>query len=202
MTQDDHALAQPEIDAFYRLAGARRDIRNGVLPDPVDDDVLTRVLAAAHQAPSVGLSQPWDFLILRERPVREAVQRLAQAQREAFADSLPWARALAFRSLKVEAILESPVNVVVTCDPTRGGRHVLGRHAQPQVAEYSAVCAVENLWLAARAEGLGVGWVSFFDERELGGALGLPGHVKVVAYLCVGHVAQFPPAPELAMSGW
>jgi nicotinate-nucleotide--dimethylbenzimidazole phosphoribosyltransferase len=202
MTQDSHAFDPAEIDAFYAVAGARRDIRNGFLPDPVDDDVLTRVLAAAHQAPSVGLSQPWDFLILREREVREHVQRLAQAQRDAFAATLPGGRALAFSRLKVEAILESPVNVVVTCDPTRGGRHVLGRHAQPQVAEYSAVCAVQNLWLAARAEGLGVGWVSFFDERELAGTLGLPEHVKVVAYLCVGHVAEFPSAPELVMSGW
>src|ERR1700741_4130373 len=111
MTQDSHAVDPAGIDAFYQVAGARRDIRNGFLPDPVGDDVLTRVLAAAHQAPSVGLSQPWDFLILREREVREHVQRLAQAQRDAFADSLPWARARAFRSLKVEAILESPVNV-------------------------------------------------------------------------------------------
>src|ERR1700760_3455686 len=189
-------------DAFYRVAAARRDIRNGFLPDPVADDVLTRVLAAAHQAPSVGLSQPWDFLILRDREVRTSVQRLAQAHRDAFAATLPGARALAFRPLKVEAILESPVNVVVTCDPTRGGRHVLGRHAQPQVAEYSAVCAVQNLWLAARAEGLGVGWVSFFDERELAAALDLPAHVKVVAYLCVGQVTEFPPGPELALSGW
>src|ERR1700727_3323538 len=110
----DGALAQPDIEAFYQLAGARRDIRNGFLPDPVDDDVLTRVLAAAHQAPSVGLSQPWDFLILREREAREHVRRLAQAQRGALAYTLPWARALAFRRLKVEAITESPVNVVVT----------------------------------------------------------------------------------------
>ena len=202
MTQDDRALAQPEIDAFYRLAGARRDIRNGFLPDPVHDDVLTRVLAAAHQAPSVGLSQPWDFLILRDRAARQRIHDLARAQRDAFAATLPRARALAFGRLKVEAIMESPVNVVVTCDPTRGGRHVLGRHAQPRVAEYSAVCAVQNLWLAARAEGLGVGWVSFFGERELAGALGLPEHVNVVAYLCVGHVEEFPPAPELALSGW
>jgi nicotinate-nucleotide--dimethylbenzimidazole phosphoribosyltransferase len=201
MTEAEHALNPAEIDVFYQVAGARRDVRNGFLPDPVDDEVLTRVLAAAHQAPSVGLSQPWDFLILREREVRERVQRLAQAQRDAFADTLPWARALAFRRLKVEAILESPVNVVVTCDATRGGRHVLGRHAQPQAAEYSAVCAVQNLWLAARAEGLGVGWVSFFDERELTAALSLPAHVTVVAYLCVGHVEAFPPAPELALAG-
>ena len=202
MTQADHALTRPEIESFYRLAGARRDIRNGFLPGPVDDEVLIRVLSAAHQAPSVGLSQPWDFLILRDDAVRERVQRLAQAQRDAFAAMLPLGRAASFSKLKIEAILESPVNVVVTCDPTRGGRHVLGRHAQPRVAEYSAVCAVQNLWLAARAEGLGVGWVSFFDERELAGALELPGHVRVVAYLCVGHVQEFPPAPELVMSGW
>ena len=202
MTHADHTPGPLESDAFYRLAGARRDIRNGFLPDPVDNEVLTRVLAAAHQAPSVGLSQPWDFLILRDRAVREHLQRLAQAQRDAFAATLPWGRALAFSRLKVEAIMESPVSVVVTCDPTRGGRHVLGRHAQPQVAEYSAVCAVQNLWLAARAEGLGVGWVSFFDERELAGVLGLPQQAKVVAYLCVGHVAEFPPVPELALAGW
>src|SRR5579863_9996987 len=113
VTEAEHALTPAEIDAFYQLAGARRDVRNGFLPDPVDDAVLTRVLAAAHQAPSVGLSQPWDFLILRERAVREGVQRLAQAQREAFAATLPRARAEAFRHLRVEAILESPVNVVV-----------------------------------------------------------------------------------------
>jgi len=202
MTQDDHALTPAEIEAFYQLAAARRDIRNGFLPDPVDDDVLTRVLAAAHQAPSVGLSQPWDFLILRDVGLRERVHRLAAQQRDRFAATLPRARALAFSGLKVEAILESPLNVVVTCDPTRGGRHVLGRHAQPQVAEYSAVCAVQNFWLAARAEGIGVGWVSFFDEHELAEALGLPDHVKVVAYLCVGRVAEFPPAPELVRSGW
>src|ERR1700733_1865603 len=202
MTQAEHAFSQAEIDAFYQVAGARRDVRNGFLPDPVDDEALTRVLAAAHQAPSVGLSQPWDFLILREREARERVRRLAPAQREGFAVTLPWGPALAFRRLKVEAITESPVNVVVTCDPTRGGRHVLGRHAQPQVAECSAGCAVQNLWLAARAEGLGVGWVSFFDERELAAALDLPEHLRVVAYLCLGHVAEFPPAPELVMSGW
>jgi len=195
-------MLQPDIDAFYRLAAARRDIRNGFLPGPVSDDVLTRILAAAHQAPSVGLSQPWDFLIVRDRAVRERVHALASRQREAFARSLPRSRALAFRDIKIEAILDTPVNIVVTSDPTRGGRHVLGRHTQPQVAEYSSVCAVENLWLAARAEGLGAGWVSFFDERELARTLELPSHVEIIAYLCVGHVTEFPPAPELALSGW
>ncbi|HEY2288969.1 MAG TPA: 5,6-dimethylbenzimidazole synthase, partial [Streptosporangiaceae bacterium] len=195
-------MTEYDADAFYRLAGARRDIRHGFRPDPVDDDVLTRVLAAAHQAPSVGLSQPWDFLVLRDAGARERMQRLAQAQRDVYSAALPSGRALAFGRLKTEAIRESPLSIVVTCDPTRGGRHVLGRHAQPQAAEYSAACAVQNLMLAARAEGLGVGWVSFFDERELAAALELPARLKVVAYLCVGHVEEFPEAPELALAGW
>lgn len=202
MTHADHALPRPDIEAFYRLAAARRDVRNGFRPDPISDDLLTRVLMAAHQAPSVGLSQPWDFIVLRDLIVRERIHTLARAQQEAFAASLPGARALAFRELKIEAILDTPLNIVVTCDPTRGGRHVLGRHAQPQVAAYSSVCAVQNLWLAARAEGLGVGWVSFFDERELAAALELPAHIQVVGYLCVGHVEAFPDAPELVLSGW
>ena len=201
-SDDNHSFARPDIEAFYRLVAARRDVRNGFRPDPVSDDLLTRVLAAAHQAPSVGLSQPWDFIVLRDRATRARIQALARTQQALFAASLPRSRALAFSTLKVEAILDAPVSIVVTCDPTRGGRHVLGRHAQPQVAVYSSVCAVQNLWLAARAEGLGVGWVSFFDERELAAALELPAHLDVVAYLCVGHVEAFPPGPELALSGW
>jgi nicotinate-nucleotide--dimethylbenzimidazole phosphoribosyltransferase len=202
MTKTDHAFDAPDIDAFYRLVAARRDVRNGFLPDEVSDELLTRVLAAAHQAPSVGLSQPWDFVILRDRELRQRVHALARTQQEAFAASLPRSRAAGFSRLKIEAILDTPVNIAVTCDHTRGGRHVLGRHVQPEVAQYSSVCAVQNLWLAARAEGLGAGWVSFFDKADLAGTLGLPSHVEVVAYLCVGHVAEFPAAPELALSGW
>jgi nicotinate-nucleotide--dimethylbenzimidazole phosphoribosyltransferase len=123
-------------------------------------------------------------------------------QREAYAKSLPKARARQFRELKIEAILDTPVNIVVTADPTRGGRHTLGRHTQPQMAPYSSALAVENLWLAARAEGLGVGWVSFFDERQMVTELGLPEHLEVVAYLCVGYVDEFPEEPELMQAGW
>src|SRR5215471_7156663 len=202
VAQPGEPMPGPDIDAFYRLVAARRDMRNGFLPDPVPDEVLTRVLTAAHQAPSVGLSQPWDFLIIRDRAVRAQVRALARKEQDVFAGSLPRSRALRFGDMKVEAILDAPVNIVVTCDPTRGGRHVLGRHAQPQVAAYSSVCAVQNLWLAARAEGLGVGWVNFFDERELSEVLGLPAYLEIVAYLCVGHVSEFPPGPELALSGW
>ena len=175
----DSQRDQPGTGDLYRVIAERRDVRNGFRPDPIPDDVLTRVLSAAHQAPSVGLSQPWDFLLLRDRAVRERVHALARRQQDAYAATLPGARARAFRDLKVEAILDTPLNVVVTCDPTRGGRHVLGRHAQPQVAAYSAACAVQNLWLAARAENLGVGWVSFFAERDLAAALDLPAHLDV-----------------------
>ncbi|MBA9004075.1 nicotinate-nucleotide--dimethylbenzimidazole phosphoribosyltransferase [Thermomonospora cellulosilytica] len=189
-------------EAIYQVIAERRDIREGFLPDPVDDDALTRVLAAAHRAPSVGLTQPWDFLVIRDPARRERVRALAEAQRQAYARSLTPARRRAFAGLKVEAIREAPVNIAVTCDPTRGGRNPLGRHAQPRTAAYSVACAVQNLWLAARAEGLGVGWVSFFSERELAAELGLPAHLEVIAYLCLGHVAEFPPAPRLALTGW
>jgi nicotinate-nucleotide--dimethylbenzimidazole phosphoribosyltransferase len=187
---------------FYEVVHSRRDVRCGFLPDTVDDVVLTRVLEAAHAAPSVGFSQPWDFLVLRDRAVRERVHAHVAAARDAYAASLPAARAAAFRGVKVEAILDTPLNIAVTCDPTRGGRHVLGRHTQPRTAQYSVVGAVQNLWLAARAEGLGVGWVSFADERALAALLGLPPHLELVAYLCVGHVDAFPAEPELAAAGW
>ncbi|MFJ9468898.1 nicotinate-nucleotide--dimethylbenzimidazole phosphoribosyltransferase [Streptomyces caniferus] len=191
-----------ERAAVHRVMRERRDIRNGFRGDPIPNEVLLRVLEAAHTAPSVGHSQPWDFVVIRSDETREKMHQLATAQREAYAKSLPKARAKQFRELKIEAILETPVNIVVTADSTRGGRHTLGRHTQPQMAPYSSALAVENLWLAARAEGLGVGWVSFFDEREMVRELGLPEHLEVVAYLCIGYVDEFPEEPELLQAGW
>ncbi|MEU2796578.1 nicotinate-nucleotide--dimethylbenzimidazole phosphoribosyltransferase [Streptomyces sp. NPDC007117] len=192
----------PEREAVLRVMRERRDIRNGFRSDPIPHEVLLRVLEAAHTAPSVGHSQPWDFVVIRSAETRRSMHELAQSQRDAYAKSLPKGRAKQFKELKIEAILDTPVNIVVTADPTRGGRHTLGRHTQPQMAPYSSALAVENLWLAARAEGLGVGWVSFFDEREMVRALGLPEHLEVVAYLCVGYVDEFPEEPELMQAGW
>ncbi|MEU7056558.1 nicotinate-nucleotide--dimethylbenzimidazole phosphoribosyltransferase [Streptomyces sp. NPDC046197] len=194
--------AEAERDAVLKVMRERRDIRNGFRSDPIPHEVLLRVLEAAHTAPSVGHSQPWDFVVIRSADTRRAMHELAMRQREAYAKSLPKGRAKQFKELKIEAILDTPVNIVVTADPTRGGRHTLGRHTQPQMAPYSSALAVENLWLAARAEGLGVGWVSFFDEREMVRALGLPEHLEVVAYLCVGYVDEFPAEPELMQAGW
>ncbi|MGN5378128.1 5,6-dimethylbenzimidazole synthase [Streptomyces lasalocidi] len=191
-----------EREAVLKVMRERRDIRNGFRSDPIPHEVLLRVLEAAHTAPSVGHSQPWDFVVIRSADTRRTMHELAMRQRDAYAKSLPKGRAKQFKELKIEAILDTPVNIVVTADPTRGGRHTLGRHTQPQMAPYSSALAVENLWLAARAEGLGVGWVSFFDEREMVRALGLPEHLEVVAYLCVGYVDEFPDEPELMQAGW
>jgi nicotinate-nucleotide--dimethylbenzimidazole phosphoribosyltransferase len=199
---NEHGFPPADLAAVYRVMAQRRDVRQGFRPDPVPPEVLQRVLAAAHGSPSVGLSQPWDFILITDKDRRARVQALAARSAGAYAASLPSARSAAFDRLKIESIMETPVNIVVTCDPTRGGRHTLGRHSQPQTAAYSSVLAVASLWLAARAEGLGVGWVSFFDERELAAELGLPGHLEVVAYLCVGYVTGFAPEPELALAGW
>ncbi|MFI1960908.1 nicotinate-nucleotide--dimethylbenzimidazole phosphoribosyltransferase [Streptomyces althioticus] len=194
--------ADAEREAVLKVMRERRDIRNGFRSDAIPHEVLLRVLEAAHTAPSVGHSQPWDFVVIRSEETRRRMHELAMRQREAYAKTLPKGRAKQFKELKIEAILDTPVNIVVTADPTRGGRHTLGRHTQPQMAPYSSALAVENLWLAARAEGLGVGWVSFFDEREMVRALDLPDHLEVVAYLCVGYVDEFPDEPELMQAGW
>ena len=196
------AYADSEREAIRRVMAERRDVRQGFRSDPVPDEVMLRILEAAHTAPSVGFSQPWDFLVLRDRETRTRVRDLVQQARQAYAHSLPGGRQRAFGGLKIESILDTPLNLVVTSDPTRGGRHTLGRHTQPRMSAYSTALAVENLWLAARAEGVGVGWVSFGDEREVAAVLGLPAHLELVAYLCVGYVDQFATEPELASAGW
>src|SRR5580658_2825891 len=202
MQGDDWMFPADQRAAVYRVIEERRDVRRGFQSDPIPADVLERVLEAAHRAPSVGFSQPWDFIVISDPGRRARIRDLATRSREDFAAALPGARARSFDRLKTEAILQTPINIVVTCDPTRGGRHTLGRHAQPQTAVYSSVLAVANLWLAARAEGLGIGWVSFFGERELAEELGLPPYLEVVAYLCLGYVTEFTPEPELAAAGW
>src|SRR5258708_24877459 len=146
----DHSYSADQRAAVYRVIEERRDVRRGFRPDPIPPEVLTRVLAAAHQAPSVGLSQPWDFIVIASRSRRERIKALADRARGDYAASLPGARALAFDRLKTEAILETPVNIVVTCDPTRGGRHTLGRHSQPRTAANSILLAVATLCMSAR----------------------------------------------------
>jgi nicotinate-nucleotide--dimethylbenzimidazole phosphoribosyltransferase len=177
-------------------------VRSRFLPDPVPEEVLWRILAAAHAAPSVGLSQPWGFVLVDDRDLRQRIRDHVEERRRSFAAALPPDRRELFGRIKVEAILEAPVNVAVACDPARAAPHVLGRATIPETSDYSVGCAIQNLWLAARAEGLGVGWVSFYEPEALAALLGLPPPVRPVAYLCLGKVAAWDPEPELAALGW
>lgn len=195
-------FSQAEKQSLYDVIFKRRDVRNEFLPDPVDPKALVRILQAAHAAPSVGLSQPWNFILIRNPDRRARIkQAFTRANDEAMA-MFPDARRADYRALKLEGIEKAPLNICVTCDRTRGGAVVLGRTHNRDMDLYSTVCAVQNLWLAARAEGIGVGWVSIFHEDDLKAILQLPDHVSIVAYLCVGYVEDMYEKPELAARGW
>lgn len=195
-------LSDLEIAAVYRAIYSRRDVRNEFLPDPVPDEVLLRLLAAAHAAPSVGYMQPWNFMIIRDEANRRAAHALFHEANLEASGLLEGEQKRRYMALKLEGILKAPVNICITCDRKRGGDFVLGRTHNANMDLYSTVCAVQNFWLAARAEGIGVGWVSIFDHGRLKAHLGIPEGVEIVAYLCVGHVEQLYTSPELAVKGW
>jgi 5,6-dimethylbenzimidazole synthase len=194
-------FSQTERAAVYRAIFERRDCRR-FLADPLPDDVLARMLTAAHHAPSVGFMQPWNFLLIRSLEVRSWIKAAFERANAGAAERFPDERAAFYRTLKLEGILESPLNLCVTCDRSRHGPVVLGRTTQPEMDLYSTVCAVQNLWLAGRAEGVGVGWVSIIEPDDLRTILRLPDPVIPVAYLCLGRVAEFPDTPELQRVGW
>jgi 5,6-dimethylbenzimidazole synthase len=199
---DNHALSDAERAAVYKCIETRRDVRGEFLPDAIPDEALAKVLHAAHRAPSVGFSQPWNFIVVKSPLVKERVyQGFREASAEA-AERFAPERSELYRSLKLEGIREAPIGVCITCDRSRGGPVVLGRTHQPDMDLYSAVCAVQNFWLAARAEGLGVGWMSIIDPRRLREILGIPGEIVPIAYLCVGYVSSFHQTPELEQRGW
>ncbi|KXF78989.1 5,6-dimethylbenzimidazole synthase [Paramesorhizobium deserti] len=196
------AFTEEERAAIYKAIYTRRDVRDEFLATPVADDVLKRLLDAAHHAPSVGFMQPWNFIVIRDENRRAHIHSLfAKANEEAVA-MFPLERQALYRSLKLEGIRKAPVNLCITCDRTRGGKVVLGRTHNPQMDLYSTVCAVQNLWLAARAEGIGVGWVSILHDDSLRQALSIPEHVEIIAYLCLGYVDQLYHRPELEVKGW
>jgi len=200
--QTDPRFSTAERDAVYRAIHTRRDVRGEFLPDAIPDEVLARVLTAAHHAPSVGFMQPWDFIVVRSRAVRQKIHAdflAAHAEAEQMFDE---AKRATYRNLKLEGILESPVNLCITCDRSRHGPVVIGRTHIGAMDVYSAVCAVQNLWLAARAENLGVGWVSILHPQALREALGIPAEIIPIAYLCIGYVRDFHAQPELEAAGW
>ncbi|MGC2399851.1 MAG: 5,6-dimethylbenzimidazole synthase [Acidobacteriaceae bacterium] len=193
---------QLERDAIYRVIAARRDVRRGFLPTPLSDALLSRLLQAAHDAPSVGLMQPSRFILIRSLAVRRQVHSMfRQANQDALA-KYQGARRDQYAELKLEGILEAPLNLCVLCDAQSEQGHGLGRQTMPETALYSSVCAIQNLWLAARAEGVGVGWVSILSPQALCSLLNVPAHVVPVAYLCLGYVDGFGNEPELQRLGW
>ncbi|HEY8477837.1 MAG TPA: nicotinate-nucleotide--dimethylbenzimidazole phosphoribosyltransferase [Chloroflexota bacterium] len=203
LTPDPERFRLPEAErrGVYHAIYGRRDVRR-FRPDPVPPETLARVLHAAHHAPSVGFMQPWNFIVIADRTTRERVKALYERERQAAAQFFDEPRRSQYLSFKLEGILEAPVNICVTCDPTRAGPEVLGRNAVPETDVYSTCLAVQNLWLAARAEGLGVGWVSILKLPQLRAILDIPPHVIPVAYLCLGYPVDLPERPELEEAGW
>jgi 5,6-dimethylbenzimidazole synthase len=192
---------EKERETVYRVIRERRDVRR-FKSDPLPENLLGRILTAAMQAPSVGYSQPWNFILVKDMDLRRKVHGAFLRANEEAKKMFPGERGEKYASLKLEGILDSALNICVTCDRNRFGPAILGRTCQPDMDLYSAVCAVQNLWLAARCEGVGVGWVSIIKPEELAALMGLPEGVVPIAYLCVGYTDAFAPEPELKTAGW
>lgn len=194
-------FSEAERAAVYKAILARRDIRV-FLPDPIPEDVLTRILLAGHHGPSVGYMQPWNFIVIRDRETLAALQRAVERERVRAAENYSDIRQAHYLRLKVEGLLQAPLAICVTNDSTRGGPHVLGRNTIPETDLMSTACAIENMWLAARAEGIAMGWVSMYVKSDVRQILGIPDHVDPVALLSVGYTPHFPDIPVLERVGW
>ena len=202
MKTESIEITSAERDGLYKTIFNRRDTRSEFLPNPISDEVLKRILTAAHHAPSVGFMQPWDFIIVRDQAIRQQIKDAFEVAHSEAAEMFEGAQRAQYRSLKLEGIMEAPLGITITCDRKRTGQTVIGRTANQEMDLYSSVCAVQNLWLAARAENLGIGWVSIIHHKRLKEILGIPKFVVPIAYLCIGHVSHFHEKPELEKAGW
>lgn len=200
--QPGDAFSLADREAVYKEIFTRRDVRGQFSPDPIPDDAILRILTAAHHAPSVGFMQPWNFLVIRDNATKRQIAGVfAEANAEAAA-MFSEERRDQYRSLKLEGITAAPINICVTCDRQRGGPVVLGATHMSDMDLFSTVCAIQNLWLAARAEGIGVGWVSILKEDKVKSILGIPSPIRVVGYLCLGRTSGLFDKPELERRGW
>jgi 5,6-dimethylbenzimidazole synthase len=197
-----YAFPPCEKKGVYNAIYKRRDIRAQFKPDPIPEDVLRRILDAAHHAPSVGFMQPWNFIIIRDKETKRRVKESFNREKIASSYLVDELRKSKYLSFKLEGIMEAPINLCVTCDRTRFGPFVIGRTSILETDLYSVCCAIQNLWLAARAEGIGVGWVSILSNDDLRSILEIPSHVLPVAYLCLGYVTYFPEKPDLERLDW
>lgn len=189
-------------EAVYRAIFGRRDVRQHFNGGEVPAEVLARVLTAAHHAPSVGFMQPWNFIVIRDHQIRQEICHAFEKANAAALEMFSGEQRDKYRALRLQGILESSLNICVTCERERFGTVGLGRTAQPNMDLFSTVCAIQNLWLTARAEGLGVGWVSIIDPQDLRNILKIPHRIEPVAYLCLGEVSEFPVKPDLEVAEW
>lgn len=202
MINSDNRFPDADRRGLYRAIRERRDVRSQFLPNPIPPDVLVRLLKAAHHAPSVGFMQPWDFIVIDDLETRQKVRAIFEQENSKAAAHHNGDKGALYRGLKLEGILDSPMNLCITCNRSRGGPNVLGRNSIIDTDLFSVCLAVQNLWLAARAEGIGAGWVSILDQDKLARTLKLPADVYPVAYLCLGYVSEFLSQPELEAAGW
>ena len=198
----DGPFSPAQRESLYRVMSARRDVRRFRRAPVPPARLLRQLLQAAHHAGSVGFMQPWNFIVITDPRVKRRVHAMFLEENRRAATSYHGKRRRLYDSLKLEGILEAPVNICVTCDRQRGGPHVLGRHTIRDTDIFSTCCAIQNLWLAARAEGVGVGWVSIVSNLRLRRILGIPSRVLPVAYLCLGYPQRFGAVPELQTIGW
>ena len=199
MTED---FTDEEKKGLYKAIYSRRDVRSHFTSRSIDDDVLARILNAAHHAPSVGFSQPWNFILIKEMITKKKIKDSFEKEKNYSSKLVEEPKRSKYLSFKLEGILESPINLCVTYDPSKFGPFVIGRTSIPEAGLYSVCCAVQNLWLAARTEGIGLGWVSILSNDILKEVLELPEHVVPIAYLCLGYVDEFAQKPDLETAGW
>lgn len=186
---------------LYEAIYSRRDVRR-FQSEPIADDVLARILDAAHHAGSVGFMQPWNFIVIRSPDVRQQVHGMFTKENAKAAENYTGQRRELYDSLKLEGIREAPISVAVTCDRRRHGPVVLGKNSMPEMDLYSTCCAIQNMWLAARSEGIGLGWVSILNPALVKPLLGIPDDIVLVAWLCLGIPEQFDDRPMLETVGW
>ena len=195
-------FTEDEKRGFYKAIYSRRDVRSHFTSKPIKDDILSKILHAAHHAPSVGFSQPWNFILIKDSKTKEKIKESFDIEKNRSSQLVEEPKRSKYVSFKLEGILESPVNLCVTYDPTKFGPFVIGRSSIPEAGLYSVCCAIQNLWLSARTEGIGLGWVSILSNDALKEVLEIPEHVIPVAYLCLGHVDDFAEKPDLQTAGW
>ncbi|MDH3203201.1 MAG: 5,6-dimethylbenzimidazole synthase [Nitrosopumilus sp.] len=195
-------FTEEEKRGFYKAIYSRRDVRSHFILKPIEDRVLSKILHAAHHAPSVGFSQPWNFILIKDIETKKKIKESFEEEKTRSSQLVKELKKTKYLSFKLEGILESPVNLCVTYDPTKFGPFVIGRSSIPEAGLYSVCCAIQNLWLSARTEGVGLGWVSILSNEILKETLALPEHVIPVAYLCLGYVDEFAENPDLQTAGW